>query len=52
MVWVGLGVSWQDDAAKNETWVFLSSKDGDLVDRKATEAIFEKHKPTLHGCDS
>lgn len=30
----------------NETWVFLSSKDGDLRDRKSTEAIFEKVKPT------
>lgn len=29
-----------------ETWVFLSSKDGDLTDRKATEAVFEKYKPT------
>ncbi len=29
-----------------ETWVFLSSKDGDLRDRKATEAIFDKYKPT------
>ncbi|CAK0911626.1 unnamed protein product [Prorocentrum cordatum] len=36
----------EDEAAKNEEWVFLSSKDGDLVDRKAVEAIFEKHKPT------
>ncbi|CAJ1396756.1 unnamed protein product [Effrenium voratum] len=36
----------QDEEAKGEIWVFLSSKDGDLVDRKATEAIFEKHKPT------
>jgi GDP-D-mannose dehydratase len=26
--------------------VFLSSKDGDLVDRSATEAIFKKHQPT------
>lgn len=31
---------------ENESWVFLSSKDGDLRDRKATEAIFEKFKPT------
>jgi len=31
---------------ENEEWVFLSSKDGDLRDRKATEAIFEKFKPT------
>lgn len=30
----------------NEEWVFLSSKDGDLRDRKDTEAIFEKFKPT------
>ncbi len=28
------------------TWVFSSSKDGDLRDRKATELIFEKFKPT------
>lgn len=40
---------WQDEEAKGEIWVFLSSKDGDLVDRKATEAIFEKHKPTHLG---
>lgn len=31
---------------ENEEWVFLSSKDGDLRDRKATEAIFEKYQPT------
>lgn len=31
---------------EGETFVFLSSKDGDLRDRKATEAIFEKFKPT------
>lgn len=36
----------QDDAAKGEKWIFLSSKDGDLVDRAATVAIFEKHRPT------
>ncbi|CAE7906546.1 ger, partial [Symbiodinium sp. KB8] len=36
----------EDDLAKNEKWVFLSSKDGDLVDRKSTEAVFEKYKPT------
>mmetsp|Transcript_9551 Transcript_9551/g.29743 ORF Transcript_9551/g.29743 Transcript_9551/m.29743 type:complete len:325 (+) Transcript_9551:732-1706(+) len=32
------------EAAAN--WVFLSSKDGDLRDRKQTEAIFERVKPT------
>ena len=31
---------------KDATWVFLSSKDGDLRDRKATEAIFERVRPT------
>lgn len=31
---------------ENEEWVFLSSKDGDIRDRKATEAIFDKFKPT------
>mmetsp|Transcript_1758 Transcript_1758/g.3846 ORF Transcript_1758/g.3846 Transcript_1758/m.3846 type:complete len:331 (-) Transcript_1758:230-1222(-) len=30
----------------SETWIFLSSKDGDLRDRKATDAIFEKYQPT------
>lgn len=29
-----------------ESWVFLSSKDGDLRDRGETDAIFERFKPT------
>ncbi|CAD7960431.1 unnamed protein product [Amoebophrya sp. A25] len=29
-----------------QKWVYLSSKDGNLVDRAACEAIFEKHRPT------
>jgi len=36
----------ESGAKDNEEWVFLSSKDGDLRDRKATEAIFDKYKPT------
>eukprot|EP00522_Entomoneis_paludosa_P008082 CAMPEP_0172452460 /NCGR_PEP_ID=MMETSP1065-20121228/10119_1 /TAXON_ID=265537 /ORGANISM="Amphiprora paludosa, Strain CCMP125" /LENGTH=327 /DNA_ID=CAMNT_0013204515 /DNA_START=87 /DNA_END=1070 /DNA_ORIENTATION=- len=37
----------QEESSKaNETWVFLSSKDGDLRKREDTEQIFEKHKPT------
>jgi GDP-L-fucose synthase len=36
----------EENKKSNETWVFLSSKDGDIRDRKATEAIFEKFKPT------
>lgn len=31
---------------QDEEWVFLSSKDGDLRDMTATEAIFAKYKPT------
>jgi len=36
----------EDPEAKDERWIFLTSKDGNLVDRTETEAIFEKHKPT------
>ena len=36
----------EDHTKAGETWIFLSSKDGDLRDRKDTEAIFEKYKPT------
>ncbi|KAG8934728.1 hypothetical protein FRC01_000774 [Tulasnella sp. 417] len=31
---------------EGETWVFATSKDGDLRDPKATETMFEKYKPT------
>ncbi|KAG8934731.1 hypothetical protein FRC01_000777 [Tulasnella sp. 417] len=31
---------------EGETWAFATSKDGDLRVPKATEAMFEKHKPT------
>jgi len=34
------------EARENETWVFLSSKDGDLLSEAETEAIFAKHRPT------
>ncbi|XP_072381555.1 GDP-L-fucose synthase [Diabrotica undecimpunctata] len=30
----------------DETWIFLSSKDGDLCDYNETKKIFEKHQPT------
>jgi GDP-L-fucose synthase len=36
----------ESGALQNETWVFLSSKEGDLRVRKDTEAIFEKYRPT------
>ena len=34
------------DPRPNESWVFVSSKDADLLDDAATMALFEKHKPT------
>jgi GDP-L-fucose synthase len=36
----------KDEQAAGENWVFLSSKDGNMVDRAAVEKIFQKHKPT------
>jgi len=36
----------QSNPRDGETWLFLSSSDGDLRDRAATDAIFEKHHPT------
>ncbi|CAI9737001.1 GDP-L-fucose synthase-like [Octopus vulgaris] len=30
----------------NEQWIFLSSKDADLLDRQQTEELFERTKPT------
>lgn len=36
----------EDNPKDNEEWVFLCSKDGDLRDREATEAIFNKYNPT------
>jgi GDP-L-fucose synthase len=30
----------------NESWIYLSSREGDLRDREATRAIFLKYKPT------
>eukprot|EP00527_Entomoneis_sp_CCMP2396_P000264 CAMPEP_0198140010 /NCGR_PEP_ID=MMETSP1443-20131203/3242_1 /TAXON_ID=186043 /ORGANISM="Entomoneis sp., Strain CCMP2396" /LENGTH=324 /DNA_ID=CAMNT_0043802317 /DNA_START=86 /DNA_END=1060 /DNA_ORIENTATION=- len=35
-----------EDTKDDETWIFLSSKDGDLRKRDDTEKIFEKYKPT------
>ena len=32
--------------ARDERWVFLSSKDADLRDRAQTFAVFEKHRPS------
>jgi len=39
-------ISTDQEALNNEEYIFLSSKDGDLKDRRAVEAIFEQHRPT------
>ncbi|XP_046439319.1 GDP-L-fucose synthase-like [Daphnia pulex] len=36
----------QQDPRENETFIFLTSKDGDLKDPAATQRIFERYKPT------
>lgn len=36
----------EDPLAQDERWVFLSSKDANLIDRTETEAIFQEYKPT------
>jgi len=36
----------QDPTAASENWVFLSSKDGNLIERANVDKIFMKHKPT------
>ena len=30
----------------DEEWIFLSSKDANLLDEKSTRSAFEKHRPT------
>lgn len=35
-----------EEKRDNEEWIFVSSKDGNLSDRAATEALFKKTKPT------
>uniref|UniRef100_A0A3B3Y4V4 GDP-L-fucose synthase n=1 Tax=Poecilia mexicana TaxID=48701 RepID=A0A3B3Y4V4_9TELE len=33
-------------AKKGEEWIFLSSKDANLMNKEETQAVFEKHRPT------
>jgi len=46
---VGMGIKAMVDkqAVPNERWIYLSSKDGDLRDRAATKAIYDKYKPKM-----
>jgi len=45
---VGKGIQTvvEADPKDDEKWIFLSSKDGNLLSETETEAIFEKYKPT------
>ncbi|KAI8082874.1 uncharacterized protein BX664DRAFT_301339 [Halteromyces radiatus] len=51
---VGKAIQWVIENDKSErfgkkdgeTWIFLTSKDGDLRNTEQTKAIFEKYKPT------
>lgn len=36
----------EEDKRPDEDWVFLSSKDANLLDEADTRRIFEKHQPT------
>lgn len=36
----------QDDKHPNEEWVFLSSKDANLLELESTRAAFKKYRPT------
>ncbi|XP_072294447.1 GDP-L-fucose synthase-like [Eucyclogobius newberryi] len=39
-------VTEEGGAKDGEEWIFLSSKDANLMDKEETKAVFEKHKPT------
>jgi len=45
---VGRGIQQvvSQDTRPGETWVFLSSKDANLLSEAETRAVFEKHQPT------
>lgn len=36
----------ESDNKPNEKWIFVGSKDADLCDKKSTEELFDKYKPT------
>ncbi|XP_051162716.1 probable GDP-L-fucose synthase [Leptopilina boulardi] len=36
----------KNDDNSNEKWIFVGSKEADLCDKKSTEELFEKYKPT------
>lgn len=45
---VGRGVQWvtEQEPRADERWVFIGSKDADLLSLESTKALFERVKPT------
>jgi len=46
LVGKGIQMALNSDKREDEEWIFLSSKDGNLLNKKETFAVFEKYKPT------
>lgn len=46
LVGQGIKAAVEKEGIKGETWIYLTSKDGDLRDMEATKKIFEKYRPT------
>merc|ERR1719385_640901 len=46
LVGSGIKAVVEEEARPNETWIFLSSKDANLLSEEETQALFEKHKPS------
>jgi len=46
LVGSGIRAVVEQDPRPGETWVFLSSKDANLLSESETRALFEKHQPT------
>merc|ERR1719507_614488 len=42
----GIQTAVQQDPREDEQWIFLSSKDANLLSEEETVALFEKHRPT------
>lgn len=36
----------EGEAKEGEEWIFLSSKDANLINKEETQAVFERHRPT------
>ena len=47
LVGMALQEAIQDETPRGEVWVFVGSKDADLTNYTASEALFDKVKPTM-----